>query len=197
MPADQKRKKMRQKLRQTRRSLSTQQQRAAAEKLTRRLCAGPLFLRSKHIGLYIVNDGEIDPVGIARKAWQCNKKVYLPVLHPVKKGYLLFLPWTPSTPLRRNRLGILEPDIRQVKPRPVWALDLVLMPLTGFDRKGNRLGMGGGFYDRTFSFKQHLPGNVPPVLVGLAHECQKVRKVPMAGWDVPTHAIFTDSATYP
>ena len=197
MTADQKRKKLRRDLRLARQSLSPRQQRVAAENLTRRLCIHPLFIRSGRIGLYLANDGEIDPAGIARAALKYNKKVFLPVLNPVHKGHLLFLPWTPTTPMRKNRFGIMEPDIRQIKPRPAWVPDLVLMPLTGFDSKGNRLGMGGGFYDRSFNFKRHLTHNAPPVLVGLAHECQKVGSIPVASWDVPVHAVFTDKNTYP
>ncbi|MGY0220041.1 5-formyltetrahydrofolate cyclo-ligase [Endozoicomonadaceae bacterium StTr2] len=194
---NQKRKELRQKLRTARRSLTREQQHKAAHNLTRRFCSDPAFMRSNHIGLYLVNDGEINPIEIAKKALACGKKVYLPVLHPFRKGHLLFLPWTPSTPMRRNRFGILEPDLRSVKPRPVWSLDLVLMPLTGFDKKGNRLGMGGGFYDRTFSFKQQTSSQSTPVLIGLAHECQKVSRLPVSSWDVPTHAIYTDVSIYP
>ena len=80
--------------------------------------------------------------------------------------------------------------------RPPWALDLVLLPLVAFDANGNRMGMGGGYYDRTFSFKsrgQSIPG---PKLIGLAHELQRVDRLPVENWDIPLAGIISDQASY-
>ena len=65
-------------------------------------------------------------------------------------------------------------------------MKLVFMPLVGFDILGGRLGMGGGYYDKTFATRESL-------LVGLAHDCQKVDSLPIESWDVPLDAIATDS----
>lgn len=89
-----------------------------------------------------------------------------------------------------NRFGIPEPR-RSQRRLPPWLLQLVLMPLVGFDKRGGRLGMGGGFYDTTFAFKHQKMG-ARPTLIGLAHACQEVESLPLAHWDVPLNAIATD-----
>jgi 5-formyltetrahydrofolate cyclo-ligase len=65
------------------------------------------------------------------------------------------------------------------------------MPLVGFDRLGNRMGMGGGYYDRTLAFmSEHHSGK--PKLVGLAHSSQEVELISQQSWDIPLHVIATD-----
>ncbi len=94
-----------------------------------------------------------------------------------------------------NRFGIPEPQARHgahpARRLPAWALDLILLPLVGFDDDGQRMGMGGGFYDRTLAFTRR-PGPRPH-LIGLAHECQRVESLPVAPWDVPLDAIVSDA----
>ena len=68
------------------------------------------------------------------------------------------------------------------------------MPLVGFDAAGNRLGMGGGFYDRTLAFMQRVP-RPSPVLIGVAHQCQQEAQLPAAAWDIPLQLIVTDKKT--
>ncbi len=94
-----------------------------------------------------------------------------------------------EAPLTRNRFGIKEPPLRApwINTR---ALDLVLAPLVAFDDQGNRLGMGGGFYDRHFG---NLPQCLRPLLVGVAHEVQRARALPAAPWDVPLDGILTEA----
>jgi 5-formyltetrahydrofolate cyclo-ligase len=95
---------------------------------------------------------------------------------------LWFLELNDNTRLVSNRFGIPEPEIRSNASRPAWALDLILMPLVGFTERGDRLGMGGGFYDRTFEFLHHAACHKPK-LIGLAHECQRVATMPTASWE--------------
>jgi 5-formyltetrahydrofolate cyclo-ligase len=92
----------------------------------------------------------------------------------------------------KNRFGIDEPLINhQLQTRP-WRLSLVLMPLVGCDPQGNRLGMGGGFYDRTFAYRRLRKNWTGPCLLGLAHRCQKVAMLPSAAWDIPVDGIVSD-----
>ena len=77
-----------------------------------------------------------------------------------------------------------------------WGLDLILLPLVGFDLKGNRLGMGGGYYDRTLSYLRHRRFWIKPRLVGVAHECQKVDSLIARPWDIPLDAVVTETAFY-
>ena len=70
------------------------------------------------------------------------------------------------------------------------------MPLVGFDPEGGRLGMGGGFYDRSLAYRNRHAYCRKPALLGLAHECQKVDRLALASWDVPLEATVTDRAWY-
>ncbi|WP_299182160.1 5-formyltetrahydrofolate cyclo-ligase [uncultured Neptuniibacter sp.] len=188
---------LRQQIRTLRRSLTPEQQQDAASALLRNLRCRQDFRRAKHIAMYLPNDGEIDPVPLIKLCWRLGKQVYLPVLHPVLHNRLWFVPYTPQTPMVRNIYGIKEPKLIPAKRRAAWSLQLVLLPLVAFDPLGNRMGMGGGYYDRTFSFKNQPHGLRGPDLIGLAHEIQKVEKLPVEGWDIPLSSIVTDSQSYP
>ena len=189
------RRQLRQTLRQKRRSLSFEEQRQASERLALNLLRHPDLHRARHIGIYLANDGEIDPhvyLDIARRK---GIRFYLPVLHPIHEGRLVFSPYYDGVELTANRFGIPEPGFSKGLRRPAWALDAVLFPLVGFDEQGGRLGMGGGFYDRTFAFSRIRP-RLAPKLIGLAHDFQKVRKLPVEPWDVPLHSVVTDKRRY-
>lgn len=187
---------LRRKLRQTRRQLSPAQQRHAARRLYRQLSHHPLFRRARHIALYLPNDGEIDPRLLLRAAQRRGKATYLPVLNPWPRTRMVFQRIEPGERLRRNRFGIFEPVIRTARQRRVWALDLLLMPLVGFDGNGGRLGMGGGFYDRSLAYRARRKKNHKPTLLGLAHECQRVDRLPLESWDVPLLGTVTDRGWY-
>ncbi|WP_167507439.1 5-formyltetrahydrofolate cyclo-ligase [Marinobacter vulgaris] len=194
-PNSQTRSRLRKSLRQKRRSLSVQEQHVAADRLALNLLQHPDLYRARHVAIYLPNDGEIDPEVYAHIARQRGIRFYLPVLHPVHHGRLVFSAYTDSTPLTPNRFGIPEPPFHEGLRRPPWALDAVLFPLVGFDRFGGRLGMGGGFYDRTFAFTRSRP-RLAPKLIGLAHECQKVSELPLEPWDIPLHSVVTDNRRY-
>ncbi len=181
--------------RSLRQQLSPQQQDKAAKDLLRQFTRAGLQLKHKHVALYLANDGEINPARIFGLLRKLKRHCYLPVLHPVREGHLLFCRADPSTRYRRNRFGIKEPCLSPEKRIPTRLLSLVLLPLVAFDLKGNRLGMGGGFYDRSFAFKTARTGG-PPKMIGLAHECQKAEQLPAASWDMPLDAILTDRGFY-
>ena len=187
---------LRRELRQRRRELTRREQRQASNALCHHLKASADVKRARHLALYWPNDGEIDPRPFRAVARELGKQCYLPVLHPVHHNRLWFFELNEDTQLVRNRFGIPEPGIRGNTSRPPWALDLILMPLVGFTEKGDRLGMGGGFYDRTFEFLHHAACHKPR-LIGLAHECQRVASMPTASWDIPMDSIITDGGQYP
>ena len=189
------RRQLRQSLRQKRRSLSFEEQRQASERLALNLLRHPDLHRARHIGIYLANDGEIDPslyIDLARKK---GIRFYLPILHPIYPGKLVFSPYYDGVQLTANRFGIPEPPFPRSRRKPAWALDAVLFPLVGFDETGGRLGMGGGFYDRTFAFSRIRPC-MAPKLVGLAHDFQRVEQLPVEPWDVPLHGVVTDKRYY-
>lgn len=183
-------------LRKARRSLTPSQQRKAAEGLYKQLAQDPQFRRAKHISLYLPTDGEIDPRLLLRAAQRRGKKTYLPVLSAWPRTKMVFQQIRPGEKLRPNRFRILEPRVNVARQRKIWALDLVLLPLVGFDDVGGRLGMGGGFYDRSLAYLARRQNWRKPTLLGLAHECQKVERLAQASWDVPLQGTVTDKAWY-
>lgn len=181
---------LRKELRARRNALNPSQQEAASTWALRHLMKLPKFLRAQHVALYISADGEVDPRPVAEQLWKMGKHCYLPVLHPSQDRQLWFVEYTANTFLKPNRFGIPEPDHRQAPRLAANLLDIVLLPLVGFDRQGGRLGMGGGFYDTTFAF--HKGKKTKPYLVGLAHACQEVEALEVKEWDVPLYGIVTD-----
>jgi len=176
-------------MRQRRRELDAQTQLEAAKQLSQHLTSQPWYQRAQHIAVYIANDGEIDPIVFSHRAMHRGKQCYLPVLHPMKKGHLQFADY--NGPKVVNSFGIEEPDVKQCRAIDVRKIDVVLLPLVAFDQQGERLGMGGGYYDRTFEFLRRSGLNKPK-LIGLAHDFQQVDAIPTEAWDVPLTAIVTN-----
>jgi 5-formyltetrahydrofolate cyclo-ligase len=183
-------------MRAARRSLSASARSRAAHRLARELARTSWFLRSQRIACYLANDGEMDPAPLMERAWRQGKTCYLPVLSPISGDRLWFAAYRPGDPLATNRFGIPEPVYQEERPVPAWALDLVLTPLVAFDPQGNRLGMGGGYYDRTFAYLGGRQRWRKPVLVGLAYDLQKVEALPCAPWDVPLAGVVTEQRCY-
>ncbi|RQO54302.1 5-formyltetrahydrofolate cyclo-ligase [Pseudomonas sp. KBW05] len=195
-PAPLSRPQLRRMLRKARRALTPSEQRKAALGLYRQLAQQPLFRRAKHISLYLPTDGEIDPRLLLRAAQRRGKATYLPVLSAWPRTKMVFQRVRPGEKLRPNRFRILEPRVNIGQQRNIWALDLVLLPLVGFDDVGGRLGMGGGFYDRSLAYLARRKSWRKPTLLGLAHECQKVERLAQASWDVPLAGTVTDKQWY-
>ncbi|MFO2461946.1 5-formyltetrahydrofolate cyclo-ligase [Pseudomonas sp. 15FMM2] len=195
-PAPLSRPQLRRMLRKARRDLTPGEQRQAAHGLYRQLAQHPLFRRAKHISLYLPTDGEIDPRLLLRAAQRRGKATYLPVLSAWPRTKMVFQRVRAGEKLSPNRFGILEPRISASRQRQAWALDLVLLPLVGFDDAGGRLGMGGGFYDRSLSYLSRRKTWRKPTLLGLAHECQKVGQLTQASWDVPLQGTVTNKQWY-
>ena len=195
-PAPLSRPHLRRMLRKARRALTPSEQRQAAHGLYRQLAQHPLFRRAKHISLYLPTDGEIDPRLLLRAAQRRGKATYLPVLSAWPRTKMVFQRVRPGDKLLPNRFRILEPRVNARRQRKVWALDLVLLPLVGFDDVGGRLGMGGGFYDRSLAYLARRQSWRKPTLLGLAHECQKVERLAQASWDVPLVGTVTDKQWY-
>lgn len=191
------RKTLRKQIRKRRRELTPKQQKKAAEGLLKQLIQQPEFIHAKHIALYLAADGEIDTQPIIRYCRSLKKNIYLPVLYPLRPNRLWFYQYPDHCRLQYNRFRIQEPSIRHNRKRSPWGLDLICLPLVGFDSQANRMGMGGGFYDRTLGYLRNRKGIKKPTLIGLAHECQRVDQLPIAEWDVPLKKIVTDTTHYP
>lgn len=186
------RQQIRQQIRQRRRALTPEQQAQFALQAADRMMAYPPVLLAQTVAVFLSFDGELDTRPLIDQLWRAGKRVYLPVLHPFSAGNLLFLHYHPSSELVVNRLKIREPklDVRDVLP--LSQLDVLVTPLVAFDAAGQRLGMGGGFYDRTLQkWRQH---RLQPV--GYAHDCQQVDALPTEQWDIPLPAVITPSKTW-
>ena len=96
----------------------------------------------------------------------------------------------------RNRFGIPEPDVRGGGLIAARDLDLVIVPLLGFDKACNRIGMGGGYYDRSFAFARRLEHISAPFMLGFAHEAQRVESLQVRPWDIPLDAVATQRRLY-
>ncbi|WP_140921507.1 5-formyltetrahydrofolate cyclo-ligase [Limnobaculum xujianqingii] len=180
---------LRKKVRQLRNSLTPEQQHSAAQILCQKLCNHPKIKTSQHISLFLSFDGEIDTRPLILALWQQKKSLYLPVLHPFSPGHLLFLHYTPETPMVSHPFGIQEPRLNVQSVLPVSQLDVIITPLVAFDAQGNRLGMGGGYYDRTLKNWRNN-GSWP---IGVAHDCQQVDALSCEDWDIPLPEIITPS----
>ncbi|CED72247.1 5-formyltetrahydrofolate cyclo-ligase [Aliivibrio wodanis] len=185
---------IRQMIRNSRNSLSSLQQTQAAHALVLQCAADPNIQQAHSIAIYLSADGEIDTSLLIEWLWKQEKNIYLPVIHPFCKGHLLFLEYTSETLLVANKYQILEPKLNKNKVIPVNELDLIITPLVAFDHTGNRLGMGGGYYDRTLvNWNQYQKGPMP---IGIAHTCQQVDILPTESWDVPLPRIITPEKTW-
>ena len=184
------RQQLRRDMRRRRQALSHAEQLAASHRFARRLSSSLTFRRARHIGLYLAADGELDALPALLGADNARRTLYLPVLPKHADAVLHFVRWTPGEPLIAKRYGIGEPAIQGRHLTPLWRLDMLLLPLVAFDAEGNRLGMGGGFYDRALAALQRQPKR--PHLAGVAHHFQKTGKLPLAPWDQPLDEIVTD-----
>lgn len=185
----------RQTLRQRRQALTADQQAEASAAISHQILAYIDAHAIQDVALFLANDGEINLQPLVHQLWQRQCRTALPVLHPVCPGHLLFLNYEASAPMHTNRFGIPEPQLASQRIVPLQQLQLILTPLVGFDQAGHRLGMGGGFYDRTLS--GWAQGRHPHLQVaGVAHDCQAVEALPQAAWDVPLPLIFTPTKTW-
>ena len=180
---------IRRKIRKIRNTFSLDYQNQAANRLVEQLLAQQAFNQAKHIACFLSFDGEISTKPLIQAIISNAKQCYLPKLKPYKPNRLWFMPYNQLSLMLNNKYGIPEVDLPVNKAIAPSQLDIVLLPLVAFDCKGNRLGMGGGYYDATFA---HLKSQQKrPVFIGLAHSEQQVEKLPNEPWDLALDAVCT------
>ena len=150
----------------------------------------PEYQMATHIAAYIAILGEISVEPLIRSGAANGKTFYLPVL---RGESMVFAPWQPDQPLVKKAFGLLEPDCDESEWISPMLLDVVLTPLVVFDHHCNRIGQGGGFYDRTFEF---ILSAGKPFLMGVAHESQREPELVPQSWDIPLHKIVTERSVY-
>ncbi len=152
----------------------------------------PWFRRARCIAAYLSNDAEIDPYPLLRLVHAEGKCLLLPRLRGRRLEFVRYRPSAGA--LRRNRFGIPEPVGLAV---PLQRIDVICMPLVGFDRHGGRLGMGGGFYDRTLVRNASGGRARKPRLIGLAYACQELAQLPCESFDVRLAGVITEREWIP
>lgn len=182
---------IRQQCRTRRKRLSPLQQAEAANKILTTCLTSTQLSVVKTVACYVANDGEINPQEIVKYCWQQGKCVLLPVLHPFSQGHLLFVEYHANSATRKNVYGIDEPIVTSTNIHTLDNIELILTPLVAFDTKGNRLGMGGGYYDRTLAPIRR--DSLSTQLIGLAHTCQQTDRLLCDSWDIPLNGIATPS----
>jgi 5-formyltetrahydrofolate cyclo-ligase len=172
---------LRRRLRAARRAVPDADRPAAARAVDHALARLGLPRPGTRVSAFQPFDGEIDPSVILARARSLGCRVYFPVV----------------TSLRRRRMRFVSTADRgaQESVSPRW-LDLVLVPLVGFDARGHRLGMGAGLYDRHFAFLRHRRAWRRPLLVGVAFEAQKVARLAEAAHDVQLDGVVTERGAY-
>ncbi len=146
----------------------------------------------RRVSAYFAADGELDPEPLCARMHEMQLEVVFPVIGKrPKQRVMRFRQLMPGQTLELNRVGIWEPANSR-RPVPGWSVSMMLVPLVAFDALGTRLGMGGGYYDAYLAKLDQRR----PLLVGYAHECQRVENVPRAPWDVPLDAVATERTIY-
>jgi 5-formyltetrahydrofolate cyclo-ligase len=171
---------LRRRLRAARRAVGAGERAAAAGAIDRALAGLGLPRPGTRIAAYRPQDGEIDPAAILRRARALGCAIHVPVITSLRGRRMQFMPLGPGgEPAPSGAIG------------PRW-LDLVLVPLVGFDALGNRLGMGAAFYDRHFAFLRQRRAWRRPLLLGLAFEAQRVDGLPVQAHDLPLWGVVTE-----
>ncbi len=153
-----------------------------SQKVIKHITTSILFQEAQSIALYLPINGEVDLTALLNIA---DKSFYIP---SIKKQRMQFHRHHNELNMNVHQYGLTQPEFKTAHTAP--HLDLCLMPLVAFDPHGNRLGMGGGFYDRYFA------ANKQTVMAGVAYQLQQVEPLPTDSWDVKLQHIFTEKGHY-
>lgn len=159
----------------------------SSSKIIEQITKIQVYNTAQHIGWYLSVQGEIDLAPLCRSALQEGKSCYVPTIQADKT--LRFLPYTARAKMIPSRYGILEPDLTPDNAITASSLDLIFLPVVAFDATLTRLGMGGGFYDKTLQ-DHHVP------CIGVAYEWQKHPALPYDPWDIKPDLIVTERTIY-
>lgn len=184
------RQELRQNLREQRANLPAAARIAAAQRLLQQLQQLPELSVDERIGGYFAVNGELSLHLVVAHLWRQGKQFHLPVAARARQ--LRFARYSAASTVQPNRFGIPEPQVESKELVSPASLELVLVPLLGFDRRGHRLGYGGGFYDSSFAFLQQTERPATPLLVGIGYSFQEVATLAPESWDVRLDFIATE-----
>ena len=160
----------------------------AAEAVSNRLLTHPLFNGPGYVAGYWAMGGEL-PLHVLQMRLRTDQVWCLPCIQP--DNSLRFAPWRPGDLLESNRFGIPEPALTADAQLSAEDMAVILVPLLGFTRRGGRLGMGGGFYDRSLAFRSQTATG--PVLLGVGYSLQELDELPEQPWDIALDAVVTEN----
>ncbi len=190
MTTDDARASLRQQLRTRREKLGAAERIAAASGVAETLGQLPEFLVDQSVAGYWAVAGELPLHAAVARLRARGQRYLLPVLSAQRS--LRFAPLLAHANVQPNRHGIPEPQCAETDLLGPAQVELVLVPLVGFDRRGHRLGSGGGYYDSSFAFLRGMPRPAQPLLVGIGYSFQEVDGLTAADWDVPMDFIATE-----
>lgn len=180
-------KRLRQQYKTLRLAQAAAQRMQAAEAIANQLGEISEWNTANYIAGYWACGGEV-PLHVVQVRIQAPKIWCLPVVQ--LDNSLKFAPWRSGDDLVSNQFGIPEPDIAPTSALDASSMSIVLLPLLAYTRNGQRLGMGGGFYDRSFAFRQSNTN--PPLLVGVAYSCQEAESLPAEAWDIKLDMLINE-----
>ncbi len=186
---------VRRQLRAARASVTPDVRRKAATAVTRLALRAGWLRQGRRIGFYMPAKGEIDIAPLLTRVMAMRVDCFLPVVPPARQRVLGFTRLTERDDWTHNRYGIPEHAVWRSKIR-AQRLDILFLPLLGFDRQGYRMGMGGGYYDASLAFLKRRKAWRRPFLIGVAFEAQRVEALPVDPWDVPLDAVLTERQVY-
>lgn len=180
---------LRREMRAARTAMTSFERQNASAKIVDSIVHSNWFQRAKSIACYLPMEEEVDTWLVIARAWRMKKRIFVPVVR--KKSVMQFRELTSETPLFVTQYGLKEP--REGKLISPQALDIVITPGVAFDIDGNRIGMGGGYYDRTFAFLRHRRHFIIPKLIGVAFACQRVGKITPNPWDIRVFSVIDET----
>ncbi len=157
--------------------------------IAKKIIRSPWFRATDNVACYLSTADEVDTWRLVARAWQMKKRIFAPIAK--KNGEMEFRRITSESRLQLSDFGLHEPTLGETID--ARRLEIVLTPLVAFDDQLHRVGMGGGYFDRTFSFLRQRKFYFRPKLIGLAFACQKVEEIPANPWDIRLFDVITDA----
>jgi 5-formyltetrahydrofolate cyclo-ligase len=183
---------MRRQLRERRKTIGTSLRQAAGSALVRLALRHHLLAKGRRIGIYMPANSEIDVLPLQDRALAMQSSCFFPVVPRKGRKRMWFSQMGKRPAWVLNRYGIPEYRHPQAKRVRAQRLDLLFMPLLGFDSRGFRLGMGGGYYDASLAYLKRFRRWRRPRVVGVAFSLQEVERVANDPWDIPLDAVLTE-----
>ncbi len=186
---------LRRQLRRARAGVAEEIRRVAGERVMRLALRAGLLARGRRVAFYMPAKGEMDVLPLLNQALWMQVACYLPIVPHHRQRRLWFSRLGDGPHWTLNRYDIPEYGKQHRKVRARW-LDVVFLPLIGFDMRGYRMGMGGGYYDASLAYLKHRRVWKRPRLVGIAFEAQKCQRIPNDPWDIPLDMVITEARYY-